>query len=109
MRKKIANKTKEKAVNDYFNGKTVKDICKRYKVKKTAVYDWIKDSRQSVKKDTGDGNGERLRVVSLYLKGTSVKSLSHKFKLKTSTIYYWISKYQNKILENLLLSLNKEK
>lgn len=100
MRKKISIDTKEKAIKEYYDGKRVKDICIRYKVKKSAVYDWVRKSKKNLmKRDPNTKEKEVLRVVSLVLKGDSVKSVCKRFKLRESTVYAWVNKYQDNILE----------
>lgn len=101
MKKNIPTRIKDKAVNEYFKGKSVPELCKKYKVKKSAIYSWIKESKDNIKTSSFEMKERNIiNVVTLVLKGDSVKSVCKKYNLKPSTVYYWVNKYQNQVLEN---------
>ena len=101
MYKKITQRMKDNAVNAYFNGSSVAALCSKYRVKKSAIYNWIKESKDELSESTHITREQNiLRIVSLVLKGASVQDVCHKYNLKQSTVYYWVNKYQNHILDN---------
>jgi transposase InsO family protein/transposase-like protein len=100
MKKKIPQQTKDKIVNEYFKGKKVSYLCKKYKIQKSAIYNWIKESKDELSTNSRETKEHNIiHIVTLVLKGDSVKSVCKKYKLKQSTVYYWVNKFQDQVLE----------
>lgn len=109
MKKKISQNTKDKAVNDYFQGIKVDKLCRRYKVKKSAIYNWIKESKDDLKTSNQETKEQNIiNIVTLFLKGQPIKDICKTYNLKQSTVYYWASKYQNQVLEKRTLIRKKK-
>lgn len=109
MKKKISQNIKDKAVNEYFHGIPVDKLCRRYKVKKSAIYNWIKSSKTELKTSNYEAKEQNIiNIVTMVLKGQSIKEICNKYNLKQSTVYYWVNKHQNQVLERKTL-IRKQK
>ena len=109
MKRKIPQQKKDIIVNKYFSGASVASLCKKYKIKKSAIYNWIKESKDHIKEcKTESKEQDIINMVTLVLKGESIKNVCTKYNIKQSTLYYWVNKYQSHILENKTL-IRKQK
>lgn len=83
---------KANAVKAYYHGKSVKYLCVKYHVKKSAVYQWIKDSKDEIKISKFETSIQNKQyIISLVLNGSPVKDVCSKYNINQSTLYYWIS------------------
>lgn len=109
MRKQTSENVKTKIVNDYFKGNPVSDLCKRHRVKKSALYSWIQARKQEIKHSRFESTLEnKVHIATLALGGKPVTKICTKYHLKQSTVYYWINKYRSSI-ENHTVPIRKKK
>ena len=100
---------RNKIVNEYFKGEHVVNLCKRYRVKKSALYSWILVKKKVIRKSNFESTLEnKINVVTIALSGKSVIHICKKFQLKRSTLYYWISKYRSSIENNTVIVRKKK-
>lgn len=100
MNTHVKNDLKQKIITEYYNGKTVKHLCKRYSIKKSTLYQWIKVSKAGISQPKFETSLEnKLLVVSLIGNGTSIKEVCHNYNIKQSTLYYWVHKYTHKKID----------
>jgi len=89
MRKQTSEKVRNKIVNEYFKGEHVVNLCKRYRVKKSALYSWILVKKKVIRKSNFESTLEnKINVVTIALNGKSIIHICKKFQLKRSTLYY---------------------
>ena len=109
MKPHIKKNLKSRAVNSYFNGKSVNYLCEKYQVKKSAIYQWIKDSKDEIKEATFEASIENKQLVtSLVLNGASIKEVCLKYNIKQSTLYHWVSRNNSENI-NIPITARKQK
>jgi transposase InsO family protein/transposase len=94
MKPQTGIEERTKIVNEYFKGASVPTLCIQYQVKKSALYSWIKRSKNELTNSRFEASlDNKHNIVSQIENGKSVKEVCALYHLKQSTVYHWMHQY----------------
>ncbi len=90
MNTRISTEIKTKILKDYLKGKKVYELCLKYSVKKSSVYNWIKQSKSTQSQQNLRISDEKKSIIiNLLTSGMTVKEIVKSYDVKSSTVYNW--------------------